>query len=281
MPGWNSDTGVIFQLDKKTFGLVADRVGAALRETGYEPAKVGDPTEGVVSAVFAGETTAYGVFYIEKKKQFELRTCDAANGGQAGKWKVISAWLFDPETDTAEQANDIAGDFLDTIRGPKQRAIARSKKKRRKDDGDNVDPVFFFNRFVGIFPELKDELNGERDAYGAVRAVTFARGKLLPKIEALCAAGGDGDAVSRCGGLLSDLYKNGDLDVRSIITIVILNSLSEKAVENLKPSFTEDLAKGHRAALRMKGKKVKPEKVKKRTRIMAETLNEMDGKGRK
>lgn len=263
-------------MDKKVLALVADPVGTALRDMGYEPAKIGNPTEGVGSAVFSGETTAYGVFYVEEKKHFELRTCDASDGGQTGEWKVISTWLFDPATDGAAQAHDIADDFLETIRGPKQRAAVRSKKKRRKDDDNNIDPVFFFNRFVGIFPELKDELNLERDRYGDVRPVTFARENLLPKLEAVCSAGADGDTVARCGSLLSDLYKNGDLDVRSIVTIVVLNGLSGGAVKNLEPSFTEEMEKGYRSALRMKGKKVRPEKVKKRSRMMGETLNDME-----
>jgi hypothetical protein len=72
------------------------------------------------------------------------------------------------------------------------------------------------------------------------------------------------------------MYVSGDLDVRSIITIVLLNGLSERAVEALKPNFSQELAKAHKSALKMKGKKVKPEKKKKRSQIMAATLNEMD-----
>ncbi len=33
--------------------------------------------------------------------------------------------------------------------------------------------------------------------------------------------------------LLNEFYKNGDLDVRSIITMVILNGLSDTAAQNI------------------------------------------------
>lgn len=269
-------------MDRKTFALVADKVGASLKEAGFEPTKVPNPTEGVDSAVFCGETAAYGVFYVESSKHFELRTCDAENGGQKGNWKIISTWLFDPSSDGAGQAFDIADDFLETIRGPKQKAAAAAaKKKRRKDDDNNVDTTFFFNRFVGVFPELKDELASERDLYGTVRSMTFARENLLPRLEALCTAGADTAQISRSCGLLNDLYSNGDLDVRAIVTIELLNRLSDAALEHLKPYFSEELARACKEASRLKGKKIKPEKVKKTTQIMAQTLNEQSGLGKK
>lgn len=263
-------------MEQKAFNMVAEKVGAALQEQGYQSAKDQRQEEDGQSVLFTGEEIAYSILYHESKKRFVLRTCDMKDGMPDEKWKSVSMWLFDPETDSAEQAQSIIDDFIDTVQGPRQAAVVRNKKKRRKDDDNNVDPVFFFNRFVGVFPELKDEIAEEKAAYGDVRAVTFAREKLLPKIDALCSEGFDKDAISRCCGLLNDMYVSGDIDVRSIITIVILNGVSENAVVNLKPNFNEELAKGYKSGLKMKGKKVKPEKKKKRQSFMARTLNEMD-----
>ncbi len=269
-----------FDLEQNVFDLVTEKVGEALKAQGYVPAADPNPEEGVQSAVFAGEDVAYGILYRAEKKRFELRKCDMTDDGPGGKWKSVSVWLFDPATDSADQAQSIIGDFIESAAGPKRQkaALARAsaKKKRRKDDDSNVDPVFFFNRFVGVFPELKDEMNEERENYGDIRAVTFAREKLLPKLEALCSADGDDGAVGRCCTLLNEMYVSGDLDVRSIITIVILNGLSEKAISVLKPLFTEEMSKGFNAGCKMKGKKVKPEKKKKQSKIMAATLNDMD-----
>jgi hypothetical protein len=263
-------------LEQKAFDLVAEKVGEALQEQGYRRAGDRQPEEDGQSVLFTGGEIAYSVLYQESKKRFILRMCDLDDGAPNGKWKSVSMWLFDPETDSAAQAQSIAEDFAETVQGPKQTAVVRSRKKRRKDDDNNIDPVFFFNRFVGIFPELKDEISEEKTVYGDVRAVTFAREKLLPKINALCSAGIDKDAVGRCCNLLNDMNISGDMDVRSIITIVILNGVSGRAAENLKPAFNEELAKGYKSGLKMKGRTVKPEKRKKHRSFMARTLNEMN-----
>lgn len=266
-------------MEQNAFNLVTKKVGEALEAQGYSLLTNQKPEEGAKSAVFAGEDTAYAVLYRAEQKRFELKKCDMTENGPNGKWKSLSVWLFDPETDSLQQAQSIVEDFTETVAGPKKLAAAArssAKKKRRKDDDSNVDPIFFFNRFVGVFPELKDEMNREREAYGDIRAVTFAREKLLPKLEALCSEGTDKNAVSRSCTLLCEMYLSGDLDVRSIITIVILNGLSGKAVETLKPLFTPEMAKGYKSGRKMKGKKVKPEKKKKKSKIMAATLNEME-----
>lgn len=265
-------------MEQNAFNLVTGKVGEVLSAQGYSSVTDQEPEEDTQCAVFAGDETAYSILYRVKQKRFELRTCGMTDDGPSGKWKSVSMWLFDPETDSTDQAQSIADDFTESIAGPKRTAaMARTKKKRRKDDDSNVDPVFFLNRFVGVFPELKDEMNEERGKYGDIRAVTFTRDKLLPKIEALCFAGTDSEAIGRCCTLLNEMYLSGDLDVRSIITIVVLNGLSEKSIETLKPLFTQEMAKGFRSGIKMKGKKVKPEKKKKRSNIMAATLNEMDG----
>ncbi|WP_416201075.1 MAG: DUF4304 domain-containing protein [Thermocaproicibacter melissae] len=264
-------------MEQNAFDYVTQKVGEVLQERGFSQVKNTAAEKDKQSVVFAGDDLAYGIVYQVDKKRFELKKCGMTDEGPDKKWKSVSVWLFDPETDSKDQLQDIVNDFTDSVAGQIQKAVGQAqKKKRRKDDDNNVDTIFFFNRFVGIFPELKDELNDERSLYGQVRSVTFAREKLLPKIEELCTSGGNTSAVNRCATLLSEMYVSGDLDVRSIITIVLLNGLSERAVEALKPNFSQELAKAHKSALKMKGKKVKPEKKKKRSQIMAATLNEMD-----
>ena len=262
-------------MDQKAFNLVADKTGEALERQGYRREGPPRQEEDGLSVVYLGEANAYGVLYRDEKKRFELRSCDMSDGAPDGKWKNLSMWLYDPETDTPAQAQSIADDFTETIEGPQQVAVIRNKKKKKKDDDTN-DPLFFYNRFVNIFPDLKSDIAEEKATYGEIRAVTFGREKLLPRLEALCAAGTDKDLISRACTLLSDMYVSGDMDVRSVITIVLLNGMSAAAVANLKPEFGEELAKGYRSGAKMRGKKVKPEKQKKREKFMAQTLNEMD-----
>ncbi len=260
-------------MEQKAFDLIADKVGAALGEQGFSRAGEQQEENGR-AVIFTAEDTAYSVLYNKVKKRFELRICDVENGKPDGQWKSLSIWLFDPETDSQSEADSIQNDFVETIQGPKRIAALKTKKKRKKDDENNPDPIFFFNRFVGIFPELRDEMAEERAKYGDVRAVTFSRNSLLPRIEALCAQTLKKDAVKRCCDLLNDMYVSGDMDVRSIITIVILNGIDDKAaIENMEPFFSEDLKKGYVAARKIKGKTFKPEKKKKEKKFVADNLN--------
>ncbi|QAT49212.1 hypothetical protein EQM14_05150 [Caproiciproducens sp. NJN-50] len=259
-------------MDQKVFEMVAGGVEAALNGQGYRRAENKAQEDGR-EVYLLGESVAYSVLYQESAKRFVLRTCEMDGEEPDGKWKSLSTWLYDPDTDTPAQAQSIADDFTETLTGPKQTAAAKARKKRKKDDDNNADPVFFFNRFVGLFPELKEELNAERSVYGDVRAVTFARERLLPKINALVNNPAEKDRTARCCQLLNDLYLAGDMDVRSIITIVILNGIEGgSAVETVRSQLGEDLLKSYKAGLKMKGKKVKPEKKQKKKKFMADTL---------
>ncbi len=266
-------------MEQKAFDLILSKFGAALQERGFAKAERKQGKEGP-RAVFLGKETAFCVLYQEKKRRFELYRCGVSGSKADENWTRLSMWLFDPEEGEAGQAGDIADDFIETACGPQQTvtAVRPARKKHRKEDNGNVDTLFFLNRFAGVFPDMKDELAEERALYGSVRAVTFTRSRLVPRIEALSSSGGDKDSLARCGRLLSELYVNGDMDVRSLVTMVVLNGLSGGAAEELKPFFNEELAKGYKAGKKMKGKKVKPEKKKKSQKYMAETLNEMDRK---
>ena len=259
-------------MEQKAFDLIVGKAQPALEGLGFRRLKSGGPGNREREAVFAGDAVAYGILYEEGKKRLSLRTCGLADGEPDGNWKPLSVWLYDPATDSAAQAQSIVNDFVATVTGPRQKAAAVSRKKRKKDDENNVDPTFFFNRFVGVFPELKEELAAERSAYGDVRSVTFARERLLPKLDGVLSSPEGKDRAAKCAALLNDLYVAGDMDVRSIITIVLLNGFSGASVKTLRPQLSEELAKSFKAALKLKGKKIKPEKKKKPKKFMADTL---------
>lgn len=264
-------------MDQKIFDFVVEKFGAAVEETGYRKLKEPEENKDGPAAVFLNADAAYEILYHTEKKRFELRSCVVEDEKPDGKWKPVSAWLFDPETDTQNDAQSIVSDFIETVRGPRQLAAAKKRKKHKKDDENNVDALFFFNRFVGVFPELKEEITAERAAYGDVRAVTFARANLLPKLEDLLRNRSfEKSRVTKCCSLFNDMYISGDMDVRSVITIVILNGLSREAVEIIRPQFSEELAKGFKAAQKIRDKKFKPEKKKKHKSFMARTLENMD-----
>lgn len=262
-------------MENKAFDLIVGLVEQALAEQGFEQQNVSARQEDGKVALLTNDAMAYSILFNKEKERFELRSCGMTEEGPDNEWKSVSTWLFDPETDGERQAEGIAADFVDTIRGPKRKAMAQTaKKKSRKDEDGNVDPQFFMNRLVAVFPELREELIREKNSYGTLRGVTFSEEKVLPRMRELLSLAGEEEQKKRLLTVLSDMYNVGDMDVRSIITIVLLNGVEgERAEEAFGKYLSEDLKKARKAALRFKGKKVKPEKPKKKKRFMADTLD--------
>ena len=81
-------------------------------------------------------------------------------------------------------------------------------------------------------------------------------------MNALLERGAKGE-TNKLANMISTQYSNGDMDTRSIITIVILNSIDEKYAEKFRALLSEELQKAWSYAVKLKGKKVRPEKEKK------------------
>ena len=73
--------------------------------------------------------------------------------------------------------------------------------------------------------------------------------------------------------LLDDMYKDGDLDTRSIVTVGLLNSVSDSAFGVFSQRVGEELQKNLKYTRRLKGKKIKPEKKKKKKKVVAKPLD--------
>ena len=262
-------------MEQKALDLITEKVGQALAPQGFQKSDAELNEEGGLYSVFLGDGTVYCVYFDADKNRFELRSGSVDEEEKLKEdWKVISMWLFDPENDTLKEAESIGNDFVETIEGPKRIAAVNNKKKKRSKDAENSpDPVFFYNRLVNFMPELKEEMNEERVRYGDVRAVTFAKEKVLPRLNAIASRKNDGETVKKLAQLLSDIYKNGEMDTRAIITMVLLNGMESQAIENLRPDFGEELEKAYKAGLKFKGKTVKPEKQKKQKKFVADSLN--------
>ena len=68
------------------------------------------------------------------------------------------------------------------------------------------------------------------------------------------------------------MYKNGDMDLRSILTAVILNHMSDEAFSALQSKFGDDLQKASKYTRKLKDKKIKPEKKKKKEKKVVAKL---------
>lgn len=257
----------------KAFDLIAEKVEEELAKTGYTRQKVASEGENLV-ALFTSANVAYSVVYFKDKQQMVLRSCAMTEDGPDNEWKTLSTWLYDDYVATQKDAESIANDFIDGVSSTA--AIKRAKqvkqKKKKSDDG-NADPKFLAKRFVTYFPELKDEIKMEEDCYYPFRGATFAKEHIAPKVKQYLARANSKEC-EKLAGVFNLQYGNGDADTRSIITMVILNALSQEEFDKLSENFDDDLLPAAKAARRYIGKEVKPEKPKKKTVSKFSTLKD-------
>ncbi len=250
-------------MDFNAFELIQNALAQELEQQGFrQPEPLEDPAGRAV--LFATGEVAYSVVYDDKKQSFILRSTSLGEDGKPGDWRQLSVWLFDSKTGERGDLDSIINDFSDVVRGPKRVAMVQQRKKSAKGEDRNVDPLFFINRLVGIFPELKEELNQEKIIYGQVRFITFIKAHALPRCEDLINNYPDSEPVTKLCALFDDMYKNGDLDLRSIITYVVLDGLSQPAYEAVSGKLGDELQKNAGFSRKLIGKKIKPEKKKKK-----------------
>lgn len=254
-------------MDFNAFAFIQDQLGEELLKQGFsQPAPLEDKKGKAV--VFSTDSVAYSLLYDNKAGHFELRSASVEDG-EPGEWRQLALWLFDEKEGDRRDAESIANDFLDIVRGPKQIRQAQQKRRRGKDEERSVDPVFFLNRLVNIFPGIKEEMNGEKIVYGQIRPAMFVRDRVVSKCEGLAKTAPQGDAMKKLCALLDDMYKNGDMDLRSIITAVLLNGLSDEAFAAVQEQLGAELQKNTRFSRKLRGKDIKPEKKKKQKKVEA------------
>lgn len=257
---------------KKAFNLIVDKVNEELTKLGYEKQKVATENDNELVALFTSQNVAYSVVYYKDKQQMVLRSCPMTEEGPDNEWKTLATWLYDETTATQKDAESIANDFVEGVSGTV--AIKRAKQvkqKKKKDDDGTADPKFLAKRFVAFFPELRDEIRNEEDCYFPFRGATFAKEKIAPKVSMYVKRASKTE-LEKFATLFNVQYGNGDVDTRSIITIVILNELENEEYEALSEYFDADLKKAGKAARKYRGKEVKPEKPKKINPSKASTL---------
>jgi len=271
-------------MEQQALELIAGKLESALKNDGYTLTWEDNDREGQLPtyALLTGKDAAYGVFYETEKKRFLLRTCGLSVNEPDNKWVDVSIWLFDSEKDQVRDAESIANDFIDSLTS-ETKAITKNKKRTRKDDENNVDPLFFTNRFLTIFPELKEDLQEHRFYHSDILPVYFIREKVTPKIIDAWSdrynGGMDSKLSERLCTLINDCYKNGDLDTRSIITQVILNSIQDEKLElAVEEKLSPSLCGVWKAGRKYRDNPAKPEKEKQKGGLIAQLSSNVLGR---
>lgn len=259
-------------MENKAFNLIADNIENILKPQSFSNKKVTDSSD-EKKAIFEGKSIAYQVSYNRKNKKYTLSSCSIVDSQPDLDWNKLSTWLFDPESNNIQDAQDIANDFISTLKITKP--SKKASKNKSKTDESNVNPLFLMNRLVNVFPELKSEINFEKEHYESFRGVTFTKEKVLPLITNLIESN-DSSKLKKLCKILSDMYSSGDLDVRGIITYVILISIdNNEKFTTIEEYLSPELKKAFQNTRKIKGKKIKPEKKKKPSKLFsAATLAE-------
>ncbi|MDR0738597.1 MAG: hypothetical protein LBF33_00340 [Oscillospiraceae bacterium] len=186
--------------------------------------------------------------------------------------KVISSWLFDENVELDRQAETISKDFLNSMGifshsgYDKTRVQKKIVGKKRKNEKSETDPVFLINRLVNIFPDLKIKIFEEKERYGGeIRPVTFTREKIVPVVNKFLSSdlSLEKTKLKKLAQVLDGLYKTGDFDTRSIITVVLLCSIDKKNEDKLKNYIDAELEKSWEAMKKINFANISAEKPKK------------------
>lgn len=187
--------------------------------------------------------------------------------------KKLASWLLDFEKFTSKDVTMISNDFIDIMAEKPSCSVKSKAKKKIKSEEEGVTPLFFANRMANAFSELKPKIQEEKEQFGGIRAASFSQNEILPCIERFISEEKNERKLSKFGKLLSDLYHDGDLSVRSMITIGILCRIEDASlVEKFKKAISDELKKAWVASNKYKDKKVKPEKINKRKTFMTRML---------
>lgn len=221
--------------------------------------------------IFISDEIAYSIFY--ENNTIYLRCCKAINGNIDKNWQNLSQWLFDSNINTKADALSIANDFAQTMFGNKSKNKKGKIVKQKNNSDDGVNPMFLINRFASIFPSLREDMKYEKEYYDSFRHVTFIKEKVLPCINDSLNSAKE-DVIKKLCNIINDMYIQGDFDVQSIITVVILNSIYENKNKDLiEKNLNEEIIKAWKMSLKFKNSNIKPEKKKKVSNILSKTLN--------
>ncbi len=255
---------------EKALNIISNHIEKILSAEGFSRQKGKNPKE----VIFRGKDIAYSIIFEDSNNSFKFRSCGVNDSELDMEWKILSEWLFEPGVSTQKDAEMIALDFSEAITGIQKKQTVKPHKKK-KELNKVVDLSFFINRLISFFPDLKEDFKYEKENYENFRYVYFVENKVVPKVNFLLKDSFQKDRIKKLAVLLNNMYSSGDLDVRGIVTTVILRNIDDTNGRAAMEGFMdEELKKAWKASDALKGKKIKPEKkkAKKKKSFIADTL---------
>lgn len=220
------------------------------------------------TAVFTDGKTAAKLMYAPESKRFFLFSGTA--GCADDEFAELQSYFFEPSGDDEVDLRDaasVANEFSETLglRSFSPSVPSASRKMNKKErENDEASAIYFVNRIPNILPECREPLLQHKEHYEMLLPNQFCEEVVTVAVAKMLDDKKRKKNAQEFFEFLDKMYKIGGLDVKSIITMTILNSITgEQRIDSVEEMLSPDLAKAWRMARRYIGKEVKPEKESK------------------
>lgn len=175
--------------------------------------------------VYVNKDYAYRISYDAEKKAYLLDRA-TLKGEEQSEFVNRSMYLFD-DGSTEADAKSVGNDFFDTINNDLGLVKSVAMNKRdvplpSKAKGDVTPGIeTFCNRFLTLFPVYKDQYREETARYGGFMSDHFFS-RTAAVVLRNAVQNGDMKQLNKIAGMLDQYYAEGDYEVQSTITYVII-----------------------------------------------------------
>ncbi len=208
------------------------------------------------------------IVYSPDIKRFILLRGDA--NCSENDYTELQSYLYEPTGEDAadvREAYSVANEFSETFGGPAPMTIipqASRKLSKKERDSDESSAVYFVNRIPGVLPECREPLLLHKEYFDMLLPNKFCEEVVVSAVARLLSDKSRKPQAEQFFAFLNKMYDSGDMDVKSIITMTILNSITgEERIEYVDSLLSDTLKKSWKSARRFIGKQVKPEKESK------------------
>jgi hypothetical protein len=237
------------------------------------------------AAVFTNGKINVKIVYSPDVKRFYLFNGEVNCSDD--DYTEIQSYFFDTTDDEASdvrEAASVANEFSDTLGGNLSAAVVptASRKPAKKDkENDEASAVYFVNRIPNVLPECREPLLQHKEHYEMLLPNKFCDEVVNAAVAKLLSDKSKKSKAEELFKFLENMYNLGDMDVKSIITMTILNSITgEERIEYVEGFLSSDMCKAWRMARRYIGKEVKPEKESKYQEKSKEYRSQLENKNR-
>ncbi len=232
-------------------------------------------------ALFTNDKMNAKLLYAPDAKRFYLFKCELGCGED--EYVELQSYFF--ETSGDEQADireaiSVANEFSETLGGnlsaPSVPTASRKMSKKERDT-DEASAIYFVNRIPNVLPECREPLLQHKEHYEMLLPNKFCEEVVTVAVDKMLSTKSEKNKAQEFFAFIDKMYSLGGMDVKSIITMTILNSITgEKRIEQVEGYISSELSKAWRMARRYIGKEVKPEKESKYQQMSREYRSQLE-----